>query len=176
MTIKCQMIAYQKTLLMHCLMRATYPISKFVKQFLGQLNAKGNEFISLTLGNITKGSIMVRKAQFGYYALVIILAITSLRFSQMMWQQHQTLSHLHTQTKQLKHQKVKQVLAKSTIDKSSNTNAQFFNLAYNWSSGSEYQKRVKKINQARVVTIILDTTLKLSLFRNGLIMLFFENR
>ncbi|MBZ6010037.1 hypothetical protein [Leuconostoc gelidum] len=86
---------------------------------------------------------MVRKAQFGYYALVIILAITSLRFSQMMWQQHQTLSHLHTQTKQLKHQKVKQVLVKSTIDKASNTNAQFFNLAYNWSSGSEYQNRMK---------------------------------
>jgi hypothetical protein len=78
-----------------------------------------------------------------------------------MWQQQQTLSHLQKQAKQLKnkqvtaktsHQKVKQVVAKSTITKASETSQQFFNLAYNWSSGSDYKKRITKIKQANLVT------------------------
>ena len=78
-----------------------------------------------------------------------------------MWQQQQTLSHLQKQAKQLKHkqaiaktsqQKVKQVVAKSTITKASETSQQFFNFAYNWSSGSDYKKRITKIKQAKLVT------------------------
>ena len=78
-----------------------------------------------------------------------------------MWQQQQTLSHLQKQAKQLKHkqaiaktshQKVKQVVAKSTITKASETSQQFFNLAYNWSSGSDYKKRITKIKQAKLGT------------------------
>ncbi|WP_273714103.1 hypothetical protein, partial [Leuconostoc mesenteroides] len=84
-----------------------------------------------------------------------------LRFGQLMWQQQQTLSHLQKQVKQLKHkqaiaktshQKVKQVVAKSTITKASETSQQFFNLAYNWSSGSDYKKRITKIKQAKLVS------------------------
>ena len=104
---------------------------------------------------------MTRKTEIGYYALLVVLVLGSLRFGQLMWQQQQTLSHLQKQAKQLKnkqvtaktsHQKVKQVVAKSTITKASETSQQFFNLAYNWSSGSDYKKRITKIKQANLVT------------------------
>lgn len=104
---------------------------------------------------------MTRKTEIGYYALLVVLVLSSLRFGQLMWQQQQTLSHLQKQAKQLKHkqaiaktsqQKVKQVVAKSTITKASETSQQFFNFAYNWSSGSDYKKRITKIKQAKLVT------------------------
>lgn len=104
---------------------------------------------------------MTRKTEIGYYSLLVVLVIGSLRFGQLMWQQQQTLSHLQKQAKQLKqkqssvktsHQKVKQVVAKSTITKASGISQQFFNLAYNWSSGSDYKKRTKKIQQAQLAT------------------------
>ncbi|MGR8825842.1 hypothetical protein [Leuconostoc mesenteroides] len=104
---------------------------------------------------------MTRKTEIGYYALLVVLVLGSLRFGQLMWQQQQTLSHLQKQAKQLKHkqaiaktshQKVKKVVAKSTIKKASETSQQFFNLAYNWSSGSDYKKRITKIKQAKLVT------------------------
>lgn len=104
---------------------------------------------------------MTRKIEIGYYALLVVLVLGSLRFGQFLWQQQQTLSHLQKQAKQLKHkqvtaktshQKVKQVVAKSTITKASETSQQFFNLAYNWSSGSDYKKRITKIKQAKLVT------------------------
>lgn len=104
---------------------------------------------------------MTRKTEIAYYALLVVLVLGSLRFGQLMWQQQQTLSHLQKQAKQLKHkqaiaktsqQKVKQVVAKSTITKASETSQQFFNLAYNWSSGSDYKKRITKIKQANLVT------------------------
>lgn len=104
---------------------------------------------------------MTRKTEIGYYALLVVLVLGSLRFGQLMWQQQQTLSHLQKQAKQLKnkqvtaktsHQKVKQVVAKSTITKASETSQQFFNLAYNWSSGSDYKKRITKIKQSKLVT------------------------
>ncbi|WP_273710706.1 hypothetical protein [Leuconostoc mesenteroides] len=104
---------------------------------------------------------MIRKTEIGYYALLVVLVLGSLRFGQLMWQQQQTLSHLQKQAKQLKHkqaiaktshQKVKQVVAKSTITKASETSQQFFNLAYNWSSGSDYKKRITKIKQAKLGT------------------------
>lgn len=104
---------------------------------------------------------MTRKTEIGYYALLVVLVLGSLRFGQLMWQQKQTLSHLQKQAKQLRHkevtaktshQKVKQVVAKSTITKASETSQQFFNLAYNWSSGSDYTKRITKIKQAKLVT------------------------
>lgn len=104
---------------------------------------------------------MTRKTEIGYYALLVVLVLGSLRFGQLMWQQQQTLSYLQKQAKQLKnkqvtaktsHQKVKQVIAKSTITKASETSQQFFNLAYNWSSGSDYKKRITKIKQAKLVT------------------------
>ncbi|MDV8928604.1 hypothetical protein BMS97_10050 [Leuconostoc mesenteroides subsp. mesenteroides] len=104
---------------------------------------------------------MTRKKEIGYYALLVVLVLGSLRFGQLMWQQQQTLSHLQKQAKQLKHkqaiaktsqQKVKQVVAKSTITKASETSQQFFNLAYNWSSGSDYKKRITKIKQSKLVT------------------------
>ncbi|MGB4823728.1 MAG: hypothetical protein WBP82_02320 [Leuconostoc mesenteroides] len=104
---------------------------------------------------------MTRKTEIGYYALLVVMVLGSLRFGQLMWQQQQTLSHLQKQAKQLKHkqaiaktshQKVKQVVAKSTITKASETSQQFFNLAYNWSSGSDYKKRITKIKQAKLGT------------------------
>ena len=104
---------------------------------------------------------MTRKKQIYYYSLVLFLVLVGLRFGQLMWQQQQTLSHLQKQAKQLKHKqaiakasqpKVKQVVAKSTITKASETSQQFFNLAYNWSSGSDYKKRITKIKQAKLVT------------------------
>ncbi|WP_273706960.1 hypothetical protein [Leuconostoc mesenteroides] len=104
---------------------------------------------------------MTRKTEIGYYALLVVLVLGSLRFGQLMWQQQQILSHLQKQAKQLKHkqaiaktsqQKVKQVVAKSTITKASETSQQFFNLAYNWSSRSDYKKRITKIKQAKLVT------------------------
>ena len=104
---------------------------------------------------------MTRKTEIGYYALLVVLVLGSLRFGHLMWQQQQTLSHLQKQAKQLKHKqaiaktsqpKVKQVVAKSTITKASETSQQFFNLAYNWSSGSDYKKRITKIKQANLVT------------------------
>ncbi len=104
---------------------------------------------------------MTRKTEIGYYALLVVFVLGSLRFGQLMWQQQQTLSHLQKQAKQLRHkqvtaktshQKVKQVVAKSTITKASETSQQFFNLAYNWSSGSDYKKRITKIKQAKLVT------------------------
>ncbi|WP_405466153.1 hypothetical protein [Leuconostoc mesenteroides] len=104
---------------------------------------------------------MTRKTEIAYYALLVVLVLGSLRFGQLMWQQQQTLSHLQKQAKQLKHkqaiaktihQKVKQVVAKSTITKASETSQQFFNLAYNWSSGSDYKKRITKIKQSKLVT------------------------
>lgn len=104
---------------------------------------------------------MTRKTEIGYYALLVVMVLGSLRFGQLMWQQQQTLSHLQKQAKQLRHkqvtaktshQKVKQVVAKSTITKVSETSQQFFNLAYNWSSGSDYKKRITKIKQAKLVT------------------------
>lgn len=104
---------------------------------------------------------MTRKTEIGYYVLLVVMVLGSLRFGQLMWQQQQTLSHLQKQAKQLKHkqaiaktsqQKVKQVVAKSTITKASETSQQFFNLAYNWSSGSDYKKRITKIKQANLVT------------------------
>lgn len=104
---------------------------------------------------------MTRKTEIGYYALLVVMVLGSLRFGQLMWQQQQTLSHLQKQAKQLRHkqvtaktshQKVKQVVAKSTITKASETSQQFFNLAYNWSSGSDYKKRITKIKQSKLVT------------------------
>lgn len=104
---------------------------------------------------------MTRKKQIYYYSLVIFLVLVGLRFGQLMWQQQQILSHLQKQAKQLRHKqaiakasqpKVKQVVAKSTITKASETSHQFFNLAYNWSSGSDYKKRITKIKQAKLVT------------------------
>lgn len=104
---------------------------------------------------------MTRKTEIGYYALLVFLVLGSLRFGKLMWQQQQTLSHLQKQAKQLRHkqvtaktshQKVKQVVAKSTITKASETSQQFFNLAYNWSSGSDYKKRITKIKQSKLVT------------------------
>lgn len=104
---------------------------------------------------------MTRKKQIYYYSLVLFLVLVGLRFGQLMWQQQQTLSHLQKQAKQLKHKqaiakasqpKVKQVVAKITITKASETSHQFFNLAYNWSSGSDYKKRITKIKQAKLVT------------------------
>ena len=104
---------------------------------------------------------MTRKTEIGYYALLVVLVLGSLRFGQLMWQQQQTLSHLQKQAKQLRHkqvtaktshQKVKQVVAKSTITKASETSHQFFKLAYNWSSGSDYKKRITKIKQAKLVS------------------------
>ena len=103
---------------------------------------------------------MTRKTEIGYYALLVVFVLGSLRFGQLMWQQ-QTLSHMQKQAKQLRHkqvtaktshQKVKQVVAKSTITKASETSQKFFNLAYNWSSGSDYKKRITKIKQANLVT------------------------
>ena len=104
---------------------------------------------------------MTRKTEIGYYALLVVLVLSSLRFGQLMWQQQQILSHLQKQAKQLRHKqaiakasqpKVKQVVAKSTITKASETSQQFFNLAYNWSSGSDYKKRITKIKQAKLVS------------------------
>ncbi|MCT4386822.1 hypothetical protein EFN46_01015 [Leuconostoc pseudomesenteroides] len=104
---------------------------------------------------------MTRKTEIGYYALLVVMVLGSLRFGQLMWQQQKTLAHLQKQAKQLKHkqaiaktsqQKVKQVVAKSTITKASETSHQFFNLAYNWSSGSDYKKRITKIKQAKLVS------------------------
>lgn len=104
---------------------------------------------------------MTRKTEIGYYALLVVMVLGSLRFGQLTGQQQQTLSHLQKQAKQLKHKqaiaktsqpKVKQVVAKSTITKASETSQQFFNLAYNWSSGSDYKKRITKIKQAKLVT------------------------
>lgn len=104
---------------------------------------------------------MTRKKQIYYYSLVLFLVLVGLRFGQLMWQQQQILLHLQKQAKQLKHkqvtaktsqQKVKQVVAKSTITKASETSQQFFDLAYNWSSGSDYKKRITKIKQAKLVT------------------------
>ncbi|RDG12134.1 hypothetical protein [Leuconostoc mesenteroides] len=104
---------------------------------------------------------MTRKTECGYYALLVVLVLGSLRFGQLMWQQQQTSLHLQKQAKQLKHkqvtaktshQKVKQVVAKSTITKASETSQKFFNLAYNWSFGSDYKKRITKIKQAKLVT------------------------
>ena len=104
---------------------------------------------------------MTRKEQIYYYILVLFLVLVGSRFGQLMWQQQQILSHLQKQAKQLKNkqaiaktsqQKVKQVVAKSTITKASETSQQFFNLAYNWSSGSDYKKRITKIKQAKLVT------------------------
>ncbi|MFZ2967212.1 MAG: hypothetical protein WA079_09765 [Leuconostoc falkenbergense] len=104
---------------------------------------------------------MTRKKQIYYYSLVLFLVLVGLRFGQLMWQQQQILSHLQKQAKQLRHKqaiakasqpKVKQVVAKSTITKASETSHQFFNLAYNWSSGSDYKKRITKIKQAKLVT------------------------
>lgn len=104
---------------------------------------------------------MTRKTEIGYYALLVVLVLGSLRFGQLMWQQQQTLSHLQKHAKQLRHkqvtaktshQKVKQVVAKSTITKASETSQQFFNLAYNWSSVSDYKKRITKIKQSKLVT------------------------
>ncbi|WP_188354129.1 hypothetical protein [Leuconostoc falkenbergense] len=104
---------------------------------------------------------MTRKKQIYYYSLVLFLVLVGLRFGQLMWQQQQILSHLQKQAKQLRHKqaiakasqpKVKQVVAKSTITKASETSQQFFNLAYNWSSGSDYKKRITKIKQAKLVT------------------------
>lgn len=104
---------------------------------------------------------MTRKIEIGYYALLVVLVLGSLRFGQLLWQQQQTLSHLQKHAKQLRHkqvtaktshQTVKQVVAKSTITKASETSQQFFNLAYNWSSGSDYKKRITKIKQAKLVT------------------------
>ncbi|MCT3039500.1 hypothetical protein EFS27_09735 [Leuconostoc mesenteroides] len=104
---------------------------------------------------------MTRKTEIGYYALLVVMVLGSLRFGQLMWQPQQTLAHLQKQAKQLKHkqaiaktsqQKVKQVVAKSTITKASETSQQFFNLAYNWSSGSDYKKRITKIKQAKLFT------------------------
>ena len=104
---------------------------------------------------------MTRKTEIGYYALLVVLVLGSLRFGQLMWQQQQILSHLQKQAKQLRHKqaiakasqpKVTQVVAKSTITKASETSHQFFNLAYNWSSGSDYKKRITKIKQAKLVT------------------------
>ncbi|TOZ01309.1 hypothetical protein [Leuconostoc pseudomesenteroides] len=104
---------------------------------------------------------MTRKKQIYYYSLVLFLVLVGLRFGQLMWQQQQTLSHIQKQAKQLRHkqvtaktshQKVKQVVAKSTITKASETSQQFFNLAYNWSSGFDYKKRITKIKQAKLVT------------------------
>ena len=104
---------------------------------------------------------MTRKTEIGYYALLVVLVLGSLRFGQLMWQQQKTLSQLQKQAKQLRHkqvtaktshQKMKQVVAKSTITKASETSQQFFNLAYNWSSGSDYKKRITKIKQAKLVT------------------------
>lgn len=104
---------------------------------------------------------MTRKTEIGYYALLVVMVLGSLRFGQLMWQQQQTLAHLQKQAKQLKHKqaiaktsqpKVKQVVAKSTITKASETSQQFFNLAYNWSSGSDYKKRITKIKQAKLVS------------------------
>ncbi|MCT4390818.1 MULTISPECIES: hypothetical protein [Leuconostoc] len=104
---------------------------------------------------------MTRKKQIYNYSLVLFLVLAGLRFGQLMWQQQQTLSHLQKQAKQLRHKqaiakasqpKVKQVVAKSTITKASETSHQFFNLAYNWSSGSDYKKRITKIRQAKLVS------------------------
>lgn len=104
---------------------------------------------------------MTRKKQIYYYSLVLFLVLVGLRFGQLMWQQQQILSHLQKQAKQLRHKqaiakasqpKVKQAVAKSTITKASETSHQFFNLAYNWSSGSDYKKRITKIKQAKLVT------------------------
>ncbi|QEA34152.1 hypothetical protein FGL89_08130 (plasmid) [Leuconostoc carnosum] len=104
---------------------------------------------------------MTRKTEIGYYALLVVLVLGSLRFGHLMWQQQQTLSHLQKHAKQLRHkqvtaktshQKVKQVVAKSTITKASETSQQFFNLAYNWSSVSDYKKRITKIKQSKLVT------------------------
>lgn len=104
---------------------------------------------------------MTRKTEIGYYVLLVVMVLGSLRFGHLMWQQQQTLSHLQKQAKQLRHkqvtaktshQKVKQVVAKSTITKASETSQQFFNLAYNWSSGSDYKKRITKIEQSKLVT------------------------
>lgn len=104
---------------------------------------------------------MTRKKQIYYYSLVLFLVLVGLRFGQLMWQQQQILSHLQKQAKQLRYKqaiakasqpKVKQVVAKSTITKASETSHQFFNLAYNWSSGSDYKKRITKIKQAKLVT------------------------
>lgn len=104
---------------------------------------------------------MTRKKKIYYYSLVLFLVLVGLRFGQLMWQQQQILSHLQKQAKQLRHKqaiakasqpKVKQVVAKSTITKASETSHQFFNLAYNWSSGSDYKKRITKIKQAKLVT------------------------
>lgn len=104
---------------------------------------------------------MTRKKQIYYYSLVLFLVLVGLRFGQLMWQQQQILSHLQKQAKQLRHKqaiakasqpKVKQVVAKSTITKASETSQQFFNLAYNWSSGSDYKKRITKIKQAKLVS------------------------
>ena len=104
---------------------------------------------------------MTREKQIYYYSLVLFLVLVGLRFGQLMWQQQQILSHLQKQAKQLRHKqaiakasqpKVKQVVAKSTITKASETSQQFFNLAYNWSSGSDYKKRITKIKQAKLVT------------------------
>lgn len=104
---------------------------------------------------------MTRKTEIGYYVLLVVMVLGSLRFCHLMWQQQQTLSHLQKQAKQLKHkqaiaktsqQKVKQVVAKSTITKASETSHQFFKLAYNWSSGSDYKKRITKIKQAKLVS------------------------
>ncbi|MFH0350242.1 hypothetical protein ACG92U_12025 [Leuconostoc citreum] len=99
---------------------------------------------------------MTRKTRIYYYALLVVLVLGSLRFGQLMWQQQHTLSHLQKQAKQLKqkqssvktsHQKVKQVVAKSTITKASETSQQFFNLAYNWSSGSDYKNAQRKFSK-----------------------------
>lgn len=104
---------------------------------------------------------MPQKTRIYYGIFIVSLVIVGTRFGQIMWQQQQTLTHLQGQAKQLKreqmasrtsHRKVQQVMAKSTIDKASDTSARFFYLAYNWSSGSAYQKRVKKIDQAHLVT------------------------
>ncbi|WP_349535507.1 hypothetical protein [Leuconostoc citreum] len=101
--------------------------------------------------------MMTVKAKIGSSVVIVVLAIIGLRLGQIAWQQQVTLNKLQAQEKQLiknqatqptKQLKTKQVEAKSTIVKASEKAKAFFQLAWEWSSGSDYQNRVKRIKKA----------------------------
>lgn len=105
--------------------------------------------------------IMKSKKNWFILGLVIVSAFLCWRVGNTVWHNQQTLDRLHKQEKILRKydgvnsvgsKTIKEVMTKGTVGEALDQAKKFFYVAYDWSSGKQYNLRVKTIQNLDVAT------------------------
>lgn len=104
---------------------------------------------------------MKNKKNWFILGLVVVSAFLCWRVGNTVWHNQQTLDRLHKQEKILRKYdgvdsvrsgNIKEVMTKGTVGEALDQAKKFFYVAYDWSSGKQYNLRVKTIQNLDVAT------------------------